>query len=67
MLPIATHRHYKGQLYRLMARALHSETQEPLVVYQGLYGDYQVWVRPAALFDGWVDHEGQRVRRFEPL
>jgi hypothetical protein len=44
-----THRHYKGGLYRELHRALHSETEEALVVYQS--ADGRIWVRSAAMFD----------------
>lgn len=46
------YRHYKGGLYEVVGTARHSETEEPLVVYRALYGDYGLWVRPAALFAG---------------
>ncbi len=58
------YRHYKGQEYRVHHLARHSETQEVLVVYQLLYGDFGYWVRPAAMFVETVEHEGQRVPRF---
>ena len=40
------YRHYKGQLYQVFSVAQHSETQEAHVVYQCLYGDYSMWIRP---------------------
>jgi hypothetical protein len=58
------YRHYKGKEYRVHHLARHSETQEVLVVYQLLYGDYGYWVRPAAMFVETIEHEGQRVPRF---
>jgi len=58
------YRHYKNKDYDVIAIGRHSETLEPLVVYQALYGDGQVWVRPAAMFLEEVEYEGRRVPRF---
>lgn len=58
------YRHYKGNPYRVVGLARHSETLEPLVVYQALYGEQGLWVRPAAMFVETVEHGGQRVPRF---
>jgi len=55
------YRHYKGQRYRVLGTARHSETLEELVVYQALYGDYGLWVRPAAMFAGTVELDGAMV------
>jgi hypothetical protein len=44
------YRHYKGNEYRVVGLARHSETREPLVIYQALYGEHGFWVRPAAMF-----------------
>lgn len=51
------YRHFKGNLYRVMAIATHSETQEPMVVYQRMYGDYGIFVRPYGMFASKVDKE----------
>ncbi|PTY08477.1 DUF1653 domain-containing protein [Opitutaceae bacterium EW11] len=58
------YRHYKGKEYRVVALARHSETLEPLVVYQQLYGDGGWWVRPAAMFSESVIVNGQPTPRF---
>lgn len=58
------YRHYKGQRYRVLGTARHSETLEELVVYQALYGDYGLWVRPAAMFAGTVALDDAVVPRF---
>ena len=44
--------------------ALHSETMEPMVVYQALYGEGGLWVRPAAMWNETVERDGQRIPRF---
>lgn len=62
------YRHYKGKLYQVLHVAQHSETQEKLVVYQCLYDDYSIWVRPLDMFKETVELEnGQIVSRFEFL
>lgn len=58
------YRHFKGGEYRVLGVASHSETGEPMVVYQALYGDRSLWVRPAAMWLETVEYEGQKVRRF---
>lgn len=44
------YRHYKGQRYRVLHLARHTETEEWLVVYEQLYGDHSIWVRPRQMF-----------------
>ena len=58
------YRHYKGNDYRVLGLARHSETLEPLVVYQALYGERGLWVRPAAMFVETIMHAGRRQPRF---
>ena len=56
--------HYKGLRYRFLAVARHSETLEELVIYQGLYGEGDVWVRPLAMFLEHTQVNGQSQPRF---
>lgn len=58
------YRHFKGKEYRVLGVARHSETLEPLVVYQALYGERGLWVRPAAMWNEQVEREGQAMPRF---
>ncbi|WP_110666482.1 DUF1653 domain-containing protein [Salinicola halophilus] len=58
------YRHYKGALYEVLDVARHSETEESLVVYRALYGDYGLWVRPLGMFCEEVEIDGEPVARF---
>ena len=58
------YRHFKGKDYRVLYTARHSETLEPMVVYQALYGERGIWVRPAAMWGEHVEREGYSGPRF---
>ncbi len=58
------YRHYKGNEYRVIGEATHSETMERLVVYQALYGARGLWVRPRAMFLEKVSIGGEEKPRF---
>ena len=58
------YRHYKGKEYEVIGVARHSETEEALVVYRTLYGNFDLWVRPLAMFTEMVEVDGGTVARF---
>lgn len=66
-LPLGLYRHYKGNSYEVIGIARDSETEEPLVVYRCLYGDYSLWVRPLSKFIDTVTVDNEEVPRFRPL
>lgn len=55
--PNDIYRHFKGSLYKIITLAIHSETGEQMAVYQALYGNYQVYVRPLSMFLEKIDKE----------
>ena len=59
--------HYKGNKYKVLGIAKHSETLEEMVVYQAQYGDYGIWVRPKDMFFEMVVVDGKTVPRFKNL
>ena len=61
---IGKYRHFKGNEYRVLGMARHSETMEEMVVYQALYGEHGIWVRPARMWNETVDRDGYCGPRF---
>ena len=58
------YQHYKGPTYQVYGLATHSESEEALVVYRCLYGKFDLWVRPLAMFKETVIVDGKNVPRF---
>ena len=64
MIKPGIYRHFKGNMYKVLYNARHSETMEEMVVYQALYGEMGIWVRPAAMFRETVTRDGATFPRF---
>lgn len=60
----AKYRHFKGNEYLVMHVARHSETLEEYVVYQALYGERGIWIRPLEMFLSMKEVDGKLVHRF---
>ena len=64
-IKLGKYRHYKGNEYLVIGIAKHSETLEPMVVYQALYGNKEMWARPASMWNEIVnkgDYQGPRFQ-----
>ena len=66
-IKLGIYKHYKGNEYRVLGIATHSETLEKMVVYQALYGTYGIWVRPINMWNELVEVDGNLVLRFKFL
>ena len=55
---------YKMCIRDRLYTATHSETLEPYVVYQALYGEGGIWVRPASMWNELVERDGKAIQRF---
>lgn len=65
-IPLGRYRHFKGNEYQVLAIAKHTETGEIMVVYQALYGEHEVWVRPAKMWNEPAS-DGSGRKRFEKI
>ena len=61
------YRHFKGKIYKVLHIAKHSETLEDIVVYQAMYGEKGIWVRPKKMFEEVIERDGKTFRRFSPI
>lgn len=61
------YRHFKGGKYKVLAIGQDSETLEKVVIYQALYGEMKVWVRPYEMFFGKTERDGVEIDRFKEI
>ena len=60
--------HFKGGKYKLIGFGKDSETLEDVVIYQALYGDNQIWVRPYDIFFSKISlPDGTQINRFNEI
>ena len=64
---IGYYQHYKGAYYQVIDCARHSETEEWLVIYRALYGEFGLWARPLQMFAENVEIAGELIPRFQYL
>ncbi|WNC70641.1 DUF1653 domain-containing protein [Thalassotalea psychrophila] len=63
-IPTGKYQHFKGNFYQVLHVAKHSETEEEFVVYQPLYGDRNIWIRPLSMFNETIERDGKTLLRF---
>ena len=61
------YRHFKGNVYKVLHVAKHSETLEEYVVYQAMYGERGVWIRPKEMFEETIVRDGVEIKRFTEI
>lgn len=64
-MKLGIYQHFRGNYYQVLGVSRHSETLEELVVYQALYGDFGLWVRPINMFTEEVRDGSKLVPRFK--
>ena len=63
-IKLGKYRHFKGNMYEVIGIAKNSETLEETVVYRALYGEGELWVRPASMWNETVERDGVTYKRF---
>lgn len=62
--PNEIYRHYKGNVYRVLHLAKHTETMEDMVIYTPVSGEAYVWARPLSMWHETVTVNGAECARF---
>ncbi len=63
-MKLGIYRHYKGNLYQVLGVGSHTESGEIVVIYQALYDSFGLWLRPLEMFEGEIEIDGPRRKRF---
>lgn len=64
-IKLGKYKHFKGNEYEVIGVAKNSETLEETVVYRALYGEKELWARPASMWNETVERDGKIFKRFE--
>ena len=67
LIRAGTYRHFKGNLYKVIGIAKHSETLDLMVVYRAQGDGHNLWVRPYKMFKETVEVDGKKIPRFKYL
>ncbi|TRX56790.1 DUF1653 domain-containing protein [Thalassomonas sp. M1454] len=66
-IELGRYQHFKGNFYQVLHLAKDSETEQDMVVYQPLYGDRGIWVRPLSMFTEIIERDGKTMQRFKKV
>lgn len=64
-IKLGIYQHYKGNTYKVLHIAKHSETLEDMVIYQNVNAPDKIWARPASMWNDTIEIDGKTVKRFE--
>lgn len=64
-IKLGIYQHYKGNTYKVLHIAKHSETLEDMVIYQDVNNPDKIWTRPAFMWNDNIEIDGKIVKRFE--
>lgn len=63
-LKLGIYKHFKGNVYRVLGVARHSEDLQEYVLYESVEHPGERWIRPLAMFLEHVEKDGKKVPRF---
>lgn len=66
MIELGLYQHYKGNVYKVLGLARHTETLEELVIYQSVK-DGKIWARPSKMFEEQILIDGVQIPRFKKI
>lgn len=66
-IELGKYQHFKGNFYQVLHIAKDSETELEMVVYQPLYGERGIWVRPLVMFSEVIERDGKTMQRFKKV